>query len=136
MARGGTSGGGNGGTGGATNGGTGGGGAGGTSSGGCQKGQVKASEVVIMGESFYAMGPQYIQQRIQDNARKAGALGANESYRNVAVSGQPMSYIASTEWDNAKKSTVKVVIMDGGGIDCMTSSCSSCPDTFTTLLGQ
>ena len=80
---------------------------GGTSgSGSCQKGQTKGSEVVIMGESFYAMSPQYIQQRIQSNARAAGSLGASDSYRNVAVSGQPMSYIASTEWNSVKGSTV------------------------------
>jgi hypothetical protein len=108
----------------------------GGSSGGCQKGQVKGNEVVIMGESFYAMSPQYIQKRIEDNARKAGVLGSNESYRNVAVSGQNMNYIATTEWTNASKSTTKFVIMDGGGIDCMSSSCSSCPDTFKTLLGK
>jgi len=110
---------------------------GGTSgSGSCQKGQTKGSEVVIMGESFYAMSPQYIQQRIQSNARAAGSLGASDSYRNVAVSGQPMSYIASTEWNSVKGSTVKYVIMDGGGIDCMSSACDSCPGTFQTLLGQ
>jgi hypothetical protein len=89
-----------------------------------------------MGESFYAMSPMYIEKRIEENAQKAGAIGSGETYRNVAVSGQPMSYIASTEWDNASKSTTKVVIMDGGGIDCMSSSCSSCPDTFKTLLGK
>jgi len=128
------------GSGGATNNGTGGttavGGTGGTSSGGCQKGQVKAQEVVIMGESFYAMAPQYIQKRIEQNAQKAGAIASGETYRNVAVSGQTMNYVATTEWPNASKSTTKVVIMDGGGIDCMSSSCSTCPGDFTTLLGK
>jgi hypothetical protein len=89
-----------------------------------------------MGESFYAMDPKYIQKRIESNAKKAGAIGSSDSYRNVAVSGQNMNYIATTEWDNAVKSTTKVVIMDGGGIDCMSSSCSTCPDTFKTLLGK
>jgi hypothetical protein len=119
------------GAGGTTNSGT-----GGSNVGGCQKGQVKATEVVIMGESFYAMAPQYIQKRIEANAKKAGAIGANDSYRNVAVSGQPMNYIATTEWNNVKNTTVKFVIMDGGGIDCMSSACDSCPGTFKTLLGQ
>lgn len=123
------------GSGGAAGAGTGGASAGG-STGSCQKGVVKAKDVVIMGESFYAMDPKYIQKRIEQNAQKAGAIAAGESYRNVAVSGQPMSYIASTEWDNASKSTTKFVIMDGGGIDCMSSSCSSCPDTLKTLFGK
>lgn len=110
------------------------------STGTCQKGQVKASEVVIMGESFYAIDPQYIQKRIQDDARKAGSLGASDSYRNVAVSGQNMNYIATTEWTAATQggASVKVVIMDGGGIDCLTggSTCSTCASTFKTLLGK
>ncbi len=115
-----------------------GGGNGGTGSGTCQKGQVKAAEVVIMGESFYAIAPQYNQKRIEENARKAGALGANESYRNVAVSGQNMNYIATTEWTAATQggASVKFVIMDGGGIDCLNGGCAMCSNTFKTLLDK
>jgi hypothetical protein len=114
--------------------GTGGSGTGGTT--GCQKGLVTPSQVVIMGESFYAMSPQYIEKRIEALAKAAGAIGSADAYRNVAVNGQPMSYIATTEWDNAKTSTVKVVIMDGGAVDCSTSSCPTCPTTFQTLLDK
>jgi hypothetical protein len=111
-----------------------GGGTGGTSSGSCQKGQVKPSEVVFMGESFYAIDPQYNEKRVEANAQAAGALAAGAKYRNVAISGQPMSVVAG-EFDTALQGgAVKFVIMDGGGIDCMSSSCSSCPDTFKTLL--
>jgi len=115
------------------------GGGGNPGSGTCQKGQVKAAEVVIMGESFYAIDPQYIQNRIQDDARKAGSLGASDKYRNVAVSGQNMNYIATTEWTAATQggASVKDVIMDGGGIDCLTgTSCPNCASTFKTLLGK
>ena len=114
-------------------------GSGGTTSGTCQKGQTKGSDVVIMGESFYAIPPQYIQTRMQDNARKAGALGASDKYRNVAVSAQNMNYIATTEWTAATSggATTKYVIMDGGGIDCLNgSSCPTCSATFKTLLGK
>jgi hypothetical protein len=112
------------------------GGAGGKPSGTCQKDQVKPAEVVIMGESFYAIAPQYIQKRLEEDARKAGALGANESYRNVAVSGQNMNYIATTEWTAATQggASVKLVIMDGGGIDCLGGGCATCSSTFKTLL--
>jgi len=111
---------------------TGGGSTGGT--GGCETGRIAASEVIIMGESFYAFQPPYIQYRIEENARNAGALGQNESYRNMAISGQPMSVVAG-EYDTAlQQGPVKVVIMDGGGIDCMQSDCPSCPGTFETLL--
>ena len=112
-------------------------GTGGTSSGSCVKGQVKASEVVFMGESFYAISPQYIETRVESDAQAAGALAAGTKYRNVAVRGQAMNYVLTTEWPAATKGgTVKNVIMDGGGIDAMSSSCSSCPGDFTTLLGK
>ena len=127
------------GTGGRGGAGTGSGGAGGTTTPGtCQKGQTKGSEVVILGESFYAFAGTYIQNRIQDNARKAGALGANDKYRNLAVSGQNMNYIATTEWNAAiaNGAVVKYVIMDGGGIDCLGGGCASCATTFKTLLGK
>lgn len=91
-----------------------------------------------MGESFYAIAPQYNQKRIEENARKAGALAANASYRNVAVSGQNMNYIATTEWTAATQggASVKFVIMDGGGIDCLSggTTCATCAGTFKTLL--
>ncbi|MEI9948358.1 MAG: SGNH/GDSL hydrolase family protein [Pseudomonadota bacterium] len=92
-----------------------------------------------MGESFYAIAPQYIQNRIQDNARKAGSIGASETYRNVAVSGQNMNYVATTEWTAATQdnASVKFVLMDGGGIDCLFgSSCPTSASTFKKLLGK
>jgi hypothetical protein len=137
MAKGDAGVGGKGGTVGPTDGGLAGGGAGGTSSGACQKGQIKPSEVVFMGESFYAIDPQYNEKRVESDAQAAGALAAGAKYRNVAVSGQTMNYVATTEWPAATQGgTVKVVIMDGGGIDAMSSSCSSCTGDFTTLLGK
>jgi hypothetical protein len=133
----GTGGGGKVGTGGSTSVGTGGGAGGTTSSGTCQKGQVKSSEVVFMGESFYAIAPQYIETRVESDAQAAGALAAGAKYRNVAVSGQTMNYVLTTEWPAATKGgTVKNVIMDGGGIDAMSSDCASCPGDLTTLLGK
>jgi len=108
-----------------------------TPTGGCQKGVVNAKEVVFFGESFYAIAPQYIQNRIQDNARKAGAIGASDKYRNVAISGVPMSTIAGQEYDDAVKGgAFKVVIQDGGGIDCMSSACSGCPDLLKGLFDK
>jgi hypothetical protein len=117
-------------------------GTGGSGGGGsCEKGQTKGSDVAILGESFYAISPQYIQNVIQDNARAAGSLGASETYHNVAVSGQNMNYIATTEWTAATQggAAPKYVIMDGGGIDCLNvgpSACTSCPNDFGTLLGK
>ena len=153
MTGGGGRGGGAGGRGGAAGAGTAGGGAAGTGaagtggatggggSGACQMGQTKGSDVAVLGESFYAISPQYIVNRIQDNARKAGSLGASDTYHNVAVSGQNMNYIATTEWTAATQggAAPKWIIMDGGGIDCLSggsSACSTCAGTFKTLLGK
>ena len=125
--------------------GTGGSGTGGTGTGGtsvCGKGQVKPSQVVIMGDTFYGIAPQYIQNRIQDDARTAGSLGPTDTYRNVAVAGGTLNSVATTEWDNATQdgASVEDVIMNGGGNDCLavagTSGCTSCPDTFKTLLSN
>ena len=102
-------------------------------------GPTKGSDVVIMGESFYAITPQYIQNRIQADARTAGSLGATDTYRNVAISGQNMNYIATTEWNavSAGGASVKWIIMDGGATDCLgASTCSTCATTFQTLLGK
>jgi len=92
-----------------------------------------------MGESFYSLSPQYIQTRIQDDARTAGALGATDTYRNVAVSGQNMNYIATTEWTAASQggAAIKWVILDGGAIDCLANStCPTCASSLQSLLGK
>ena len=108
-----------------------------TGTGTCTKGQVKPSEVVFMGESFYAIAPQYIETRVESDAQAAGSLASGAKYRNVAVSGQTMNYVLTTEWPAATQGgTVKNVIMDGGGIDAMSSDCASCPGDLTTLLGK
>lgn len=118
-------------TGGATGGST------GTTPGECKKGGFKGSELVIFGESFYDWQPPYIKQRMEENARKAGSLGASDSYRQVAVAGQNMSYIANTEYDKAVSGgKFTKVVMDGGGIDCMSSSCPTCPDTLKGLFDK
>ena len=92
-----------------------------------------------MGDSFFSISPQFIQTRIQDHARQAGSLGASDTYRNVAVSGQTMNYIAMTEWTAASQggAIVKWIIMDGGAVDCFgTSTCPACANAFQTLLGK
>ncbi len=103
--------------------------------GGCQKGGFKGSDLVIFGESFYDWNPPHIKNRLEELARKAGSLGASDKYRQYAVAGQNMNYIANTEYNNAvKDGKFTKVVMDGGGIDCMNSSCPSCPDTFKGML--
>lgn len=92
----------------------------------CQKGTTKASEVIYMGDSFITRSFGQIPQNIERLAREAGALGENETYRMFAVPGAPMSSIVP-QFDQAlREGPVKVVIMDGAGIDVVIlGSCGS-----------
>jgi lysophospholipase L1-like esterase len=94
--------------------------AGGGATGTCQKGMVKASEVVFIGESFIAQTGA-IPRLTTKLARDAGTIGASESYRSAAVSGTqlttgaiPMQFTSASA-----ASPVKVVLMDGGGNDLL-----------------
>lgn len=105
-----------------------------TAAGACEKGTVKPSEVIVMGESFYAINRNILNQ-IEKNAKAAGALGMGESYRNYSVSGQLLTGTIPGQFDMALAAgSVKAVIMDGGGNDCMSSPCEQCPPTFEKLL--
>jgi lysophospholipase L1-like esterase len=85
----------------------------------CVKGQVKASEVVFIGESFVAAGT--IPADTSALARQAGTIGANESYRSYAVSGTQLTTgeIPSQFAQAVADGPVKVVLMDGGGNDLL-----------------
>jgi hypothetical protein len=110
-------------------GGAGGGGGGGSGtagaggSGACTKGQTKPSEVILIGDSFIALNHS-ITNALQDLARQGGVLKANEKYREVAVSGTTLAGNAGNNIPNqyanaVAQSAVKVVLMDGGGNDCL-----------------
>jgi lysophospholipase L1-like esterase len=112
----------------------------------CEKGSVKASEVVFIGESFIAATGD-IPRMTSQLARDAGTIGPSDSYRSFAVVGTqlitgeiPMQYA-----DAAKESPVKVVLMDGGGNDllwgerCQSGFDEGCKEVVTTveeLFGQ
>jgi lysophospholipase L1-like esterase len=109
---------GGGGRGGAT--GTGGASGGADASGMCVRDQVSPSEVVFIGDSFIALGNN-IPNALDAIARAAGSLGQNESYRRNAVSGTLLGNgQIPTQYMNAvNASPVKVVLMNGGGNDCL-----------------
>jgi hypothetical protein len=96
-----------------------GGSAGNAGGGGCQKGQVEGNEVLWIGDSWIQIpGSQYTI--VRDLARDAGALASSESYVNRAVSGSPITTIINQYTTYQAGSTkVKVLVMDGGGIDVM-----------------
>jgi hypothetical protein len=78
-----------------------------------------------------------IPQNIERLAREAGALGANESYRIFAVPGAPIASIASQFDQAVRAGPVKVVIMDGAGIDVVIlGACgtqSACADIIAQI---
>jgi lysophospholipase L1-like esterase len=84
------------------------------------KGQVKASEVLFIGDSFIALNNS-IPMAIEADAHAAGTLAQNEHYRNNAVSGTTLAnnQIPGQYMSAVNSSAVKVVLMDGGGNDCL-----------------
>jgi hypothetical protein len=99
-------------------GGTSGSGAGGSA--GCIKGQTKGSEVAVIGESFIALS-HGITQQIEKRAKENGSLAQNESYVDNSVSGTTLAnnQIPSQYTKAANSGTIKHVLMDGGGNDCL-----------------
>jgi lysophospholipase L1-like esterase len=106
----------------------------------CERGQVKADEVVFIGESFIAQTGA-IPRMLSQLARDAGTIGMNESYRSSAVSGtqlttgeNPMQYATAKS-----ASPIKVVLMDGGGNDllfgdrCKSGFDDSCKEIVTVV---
>jgi lysophospholipase L1-like esterase len=90
-------------------------------SGDCVKGQTHGKDVAILGESFIAAGS--IVTELETLAKAAGSLPSTEHYVNNAVSGTT-SAGANGSVDQFNKAisssgTIKYVIMDGGGNDCL-----------------
>jgi hypothetical protein len=81
---------------------------------------TKGSEVAVIGDSFIAAS-HGITRGIEEHAKAAGALGQNEKYVDKSVSGTTLTGAIPGQYDQAMQSsgTIKYVIMDGGGNDCM-----------------
>lgn len=88
----------------------------------CETGTVAANEVLVIGESFIAL-THGLTRAIEENARAAGALGAGESYRDNSISGTTLAgggnSIPNQYQNGVNQGPVKVVLMDGGGNDCL-----------------
>ena len=74
----------------------------------------------MIGDSFIAAS-HGITRGIENHAKEAGALGQNDKYVDRSVSGTTLSGAIPGQYDQAVQSsgTIKYVIMDGGGNDCM-----------------
>jgi lysophospholipase L1-like esterase len=75
----------------------------------CQHGQVAGNEVLIVGDSYFALSGEITKEL----RRLSGA-----NYRDVSVSGTKMGAIANS-YTNNRTPQPKVVIMDGGGNDIL-----------------
>ncbi len=88
----------------------------------CESSGVAGSEVLMIGESFIAFS-HGITHTIEDLARAAGALDAGESYRDNSISGTTLAgggnSIPNQYQSGVDQGPVRVVLMDGGGNDCL-----------------
>lgn len=102
--------------------------------------QIKGSEVLVIGDSFIALSHD-ITKRLTENARKAGIIAANDSFRDNSVSGTLLNggtspTIPQQFANGVRSGAVKYVIMDGGGNDCMMGSVDGASNAFKTLIKQ
>jgi hypothetical protein len=114
-------------------------GQGGEGGGACPTGQVQASQVLWIGDSWVQL-PGTQHTIVRDRARAAQAIGPNDDYADSAASGATMSAIAGQyATREAGQTKVKILIMDGGGLDLLEGNGSSATimsvyDTFQQLL--
>jgi len=102
--------------------------------------KIKGSEVLVIGDSFLALSHE-ITKRLEQNAKSAGILDTNDKFRDNSVSGTMLSGGISpnipTQYQNGVSAgTVKYVIMDGGGNDCIGGNVDNAVSAARTLFKQ
>jgi hypothetical protein len=109
--------------------------------GSCPHAQVKANEVLWIGDSWVLVtGSQHT--RVAELARAAGAIGPNDDYAIGAAAAAPLAAIADQyAAREAGAIAVKVVIMDGGTWDTILAngsdaSVNAVVNTFGQFLTQ
>jgi hypothetical protein len=100
-----------------------------TGPGGCPMGEVEPNQVLIIGDSFFAISHQ-ITAYLEELAREAGALEVGERYRdNSTTSANALAMggngIASQYQGGLAEAPVEVVVMNGGGADALVASCAA-----------
>jgi len=107
----------------------------------CADGDIAADEVVWTGDSWIDI-PGNQKTRVDELARAAGTIGPNESFVDLAVSGTPIrGIIDQYNGREAGPIKVKVLLMDGGGIDTIRgggseASVTAVVNAFTEHLAQ
>lgn len=102
--------------------------------------KIKGSEVLVIGDSFLALSRE-ITKRLEQNAVNAGVLDSNDHFRDNSVSGTMLnggiSPTIPVQYQNgAKAGTVKYVIMDGGGNDCLGGNVNNAVTAAKSLFQQ
>jgi len=108
----------------------------------CPHAQIAANEVLWIGDSWMLVPTGVLRGAVRDQARAAGAIGPSDDYRSAAVAATAISAIAGQySGQEAGATKVKVLIMDGGTWDTITSGTSDATvnavaSTFAQLLGK
>jgi hypothetical protein len=96
----------------------------------CETGRVSGNEVIVLGDSFLAESGQ-VTAELEGLARAAGALGADEQYRDYSSTLiTPFGGMAdlTTQYAAARaEGAVRIVIMNAGGPDVLLGSCPEPP---------
>lgn len=100
----------------------------------CEQGALQGGEVVILGDSFYALSGE-IKRNLDALAQ---AAGTPSPYRSNAVSGATLARNGIPgQFDRALQGgPVKLVIMDGGGNDSIAGSCPACAGIVKDLFAH
>jgi len=93
----------------------------------CAPSEIAGNQVLLIGDSFFA-GTHAITAELEGLARSAGALAANERYRDAStLFGNALALggngIANQYTSAVAESEVEVVVMTGGGADLLVGSC-------------
>ena len=107
----------------------------------CLRGQIKASEVTWIGDTWVTL-PGTQHTRVRDLARAAGAIGPTDDYTIAAAPAVTMAAV-TTQYatQESSQTKVKVLIMDGGTWDTIVSggsdaSVADVAATFRQFLTQ
>jgi lysophospholipase L1-like esterase len=102
--------------------------------------KIEGDEVLVIGDSFLALSHD-ITKRLEQNAKNAGILDSNDKFRDLSVSGTMLSggispNIPSQYQNGVNSGTVKYVIMDGGGNDCIAGNVNNAVTAAKSLFQQ
>lgn len=103
----------------------------------CARGQVAASEVVVLGDSFFGSSHE-ITAELEQLATAADSLNEGERFRDYSrLLGNALAFmgegIAEQYAEALADGAISVVIMNGGGADALLGTCAT-PDATCPLV--